>query len=230
MEDDLEEIRYVISAKNHMIRRSIHLISGLVVVYYLFPPTFLHIPMKLWLILLLGVVPLVVEMVRIRKGKVLFGQREHEKQNVASYAWALWTSMALMLVLPQQIAFPVIIIYTVADPVISEIRLWRKWLVMPLGMLFTWIMFMCFGYHPILAVFAASSMVLGEALEIIGMTRMRPELFRIYRNANFTENIILSFKTDDNATTQIVPGLALGLVYIFYPGWFPGPWLYPLFG
>ena len=72
-------------------------------------------------------------------------------------------------------------------------------------------------------------MIIGEALEIEGKIRFRPELLRLYRIERFNEKIVISFKTDDNATTQIVPALALGLVYIFYPEWFPGPWLFPLF-
>jgi len=227
--DDLEEVRYEISAKDHMIRRGFHIISGLVVVYYLFPPTFLYIPMKMWLILLLGIVPLLIEIIRIRKKVILFGQREHERKNVSSFAWALWTSMGIMLVLPQEIAVPVVIIYSLADPVIGEIRLWKKWLVLPLGGLFTWVMFLCFGYHPLLALYAALFMVFGEALEIVGILRMRPELYKIYWSSNFKENFVIPFRTDDNATTQLVPALALGLIYIFYPGWFPGPWFFPLF-
>ena len=229
MDDGLEEVRYKISARDHMLRRGIHILSGLVVIYYLFPTRFLYVPMKMWLILLFGIVPFVIEIIRIRKNVRFFGQREHERKNVGSYAWALWTSMAIMLVIPQEIAVPVIIIYTLADPVIGEIRLWRKWLVLPLGGLFTWIMFMCFGYHPMLALYAALFMIFGEALEIAGNIQMRPELFKIYRTSNFRENFILPFRTDDDATTQLVPALALGLVYIFYPGWFPGPWFFPLF-
>ncbi|MFO8050168.1 MAG: hypothetical protein R6V01_00510 [Thermoplasmatota archaeon] len=223
-----EEVRYLISAKDHMVRRAIHLASSLVIIFYLFPPTFLLLPSKLWLIILLGMVPLLIEIYRIKKGMALPGQREHEKGTIGSYAWALWTSAAIMLVLPQQIGLPVIVIYTLADPVIGEVRLWKKWLVFPIGALFAMVMFLVFGYSLSLAIFASVFMILGEALEIKGKIGLRPELFRMYRNRNFNENIVVPFKTDDNATTQLVPAIALGLVYIFYPSWFPGPWLYPL--
>jgi hypothetical protein len=185
--------------------------------------------MKLWLIFLLGVVPLIIEMIRIRRGRLLPGQREHEKRAVGSYAWALWASMAILLVMPQEIAVPVIIIYTLADPVIGEIRSWKKWLVIPLGLTFTIIMFIVFGYHPALAAYAAVFMVIGEALEIKGVLRLRPELYKLYWKSNFKEKYKLPFRTDDNASTQIVPALGLGLVYIFYPTWFPDPWLTPVF-
>ncbi|MBN1539879.1 MAG: hypothetical protein JW939_07015 [Candidatus Thermoplasmatota archaeon] len=226
--DRLEEVRYRISSRDHLIRRGIHLISGAVVVYYLFPSTFLFLPMKLWLIVLLGFVPLVMEVIRLKRGMLIFGQREFERGRIASYAWALWTSMVIMLVLPQEIALPVILIYTLADPVIGEVRLWKKYLVLPVAGTFVFFLFLVFGYHPFLALFAAFFMVSGEALEIAGHIQVRPELYRIYRNSKFRENLVLAFRTDDNATTQLVPALALGLVYLFFPGWFPDPWFYPL--
>ncbi|MGA1866808.1 MAG: hypothetical protein ACMUFK_05005 [Thermoplasmatota archaeon] len=229
MDDGLGEVRYRISSRNHLFRRGVHLISGAVVVYYLFPSTFLYLPMKLWLMILLGFVPLVFEVVRLKRRTLIFGQRDFEKGGIASYAWALWTSMAIMLLLPQEIALPVIIIYTMADPVIGEVRLWKKWLVLPVGGAFTFLLFLVFGYHPLLALFAAFFMVSGEALEIVGHIQVRPELYKIYRNSKFRENLSFAFRTDDNATTQLVPALALGLLYIFYPHWFPDPWFFPLF-
>jgi len=225
-----ENIIYSISRKNHVLRRGIHLISGLVVIYYLFPDTFLYLPGKLWLIILLGLVPLLIELIRLRGGLLLFGQRGYEKTNIGSFAWALWASGALMLVLPQQIALPVILIYTVMDPVISEIRLWRKWLVLPVGGFITVILFVLFDYNILLAVYGSLFMVAGEATEIIGKIQFRPELFKIYRTSSFRENLMIPFKTDDNATTQILPGMALGSLYIFYPQWFPEPWFFPFFG
>jgi hypothetical protein len=222
-------IRYSISRKEHILRRTIHLTSGLVIIYYLFPRTFLFLPMKLWLIILLGLVPLLIEIIRLRGGLLLFGQRGFERTNIGSFAWALWASGALMIVFPQEIAVPVILVYTVMDPLIGEIRLWKKWLVLPLGGLITILLFLLFDYNILLAIFASVFLVAGEALEIIGRIRIRPELFNIYRISGFKENLEVQFKTDDNATIQILPAMALGLVYIFYPQWFPDPWFYPLF-
>lgn len=219
---------YRTTRRNHVIRRIIHLGSGSVVLFYLFPGQFLYLPMKLWLIILFGIIPLFIEIIRLKKGWLLPGQREHEKETLGSYAWALWASMAIMLVLPQVIALPVIIIYTLADPIIGEIRSWKKWLVVPIGLTFTTFLFIVFGYHPVLGVYAGGFMLIGEALEIVGTLRLRPELYKLYRNSNFSDNFLLPFKTDDNASTQLVPALALGLVYIFHTAWFPEPWLSPL--
>lgn len=227
--DELDDVRFQYSAKDHLIRRCIHLFSGIVVVYYILPESILYLPAKFWLIFLFGFIPFMIEFLRTKKGSLFLGQREHEERRIGSWAWAIWTSGAIMLVLPQEIAVPVIVTYSVADPVIGEIRLWRKWLVWPLGGVFILAMFTAFGYPIYLGIFAAFFMVIGEALEIIGTFRLRPELFRLYSNAPFVENINIPFKTDDNATTQLVPALALGLVYLFYPSIFPGPWLYPLF-
>ncbi|MFW3145618.1 MAG: hypothetical protein ACMUIE_02255, partial [Thermoplasmatota archaeon] len=226
--DELDDVRFQYSARDHLIRRFIHLFSGITVVYYLLPESVFYLPAKFWLIFLFGFVPFMIEFLRARRGGLFLGQRGHEEGRIGSWAWAIWTSGAIMLVLPQEIAIPVIVIYSVADPVIGEIRLWRKWLVWPIGGAFTLVMFIAFGYPIYLGIFAAFFMVIGEALEIVGTIRLRPELFRLYRNAPFVEYIKIPFKTDDNATTQLVPALALGLVYLFYPSIFPGPWLYPV--
>lgn len=215
-----------ISLTSHMFRRVMHLLSPLLFLYYIFPEGTLGIPNWTLLVLLIGVLPLVIETIRLSRRMVFFGQRPHEERMLGSYAWSLLSSLLIMLVLPQQVALPIIVVYSFSDPIIGEIRIWKKDLVYPLGFIFTALLFLLFGYNLILACFAAAFMLLGEAAELQGTLRLRPELIKFYGLKEGGSS--LGFKTDDDGTTQLVPALFLGLLYLFAPGIFPEPWFHPL--
>ncbi len=213
----------------HLFRRMIHLISGSVVVYYLFPDRILFLPKGIVLILVIGLLPLIIEYIRLARGTIIFGQRPHENEAVGSYAWSLWASLFIILIFPQSIAVPVILIYSFADPVMSELRVWKKWSAFSFGFLFIWIMFMVFGFNIVLAAYGAIFMIIGESTELKGILRVRPEIAKLYEVENDVKKWIFKFKTDDDGTTQVIPALFLGLAYLFSPSSFPGPWLFPLF-
>ncbi len=215
-----------ISFSSHMFRRVMHLLSPLLFLYYLFPERTFGIPKWTLLVLLIGVLPLVIETFRLSRRMVLFGQRPHEDRALGSYAWSLLSSLLIMLVLPQQVALPIIVVYSFSDPIIGEIRIWKKYLVYPLGFIFTALLFLLFGYNLFLACFAAAFMLLGEAAELQGTLRLRPELVKFYGLKSGGHS--LGFKTDDDGTTQLVPALLLGLLYLFAPSVFPQPWFHPL--
>ncbi|MCU0798623.1 MAG: hypothetical protein MUC62_03000 [Candidatus Thermoplasmatota archaeon] len=221
-----EDRRPRISLSSHLFRRGLHLLSPLLFLYYLFPYRMFGIPTWTVLVLITGVIPLVIEVFRLTRGKVLFGQRPHEERMLGSYAWSLWSSLLIMLVLPQQVALPIIVVYSFSDPIVGEIRIWKKDLVYPLGFIFTAFLFVLFGYNIFLACFAAGFMLLGEATELQGTLRLRPELVKFYglKKGGFS----FGFKTDDDGTTQLVPALFLGLLYLFAPSVFPQPWFHPL--
>ncbi len=218
-----------LSRGQHLFRRMIHLISGSVVVYYLFPDSVLFLPKEIVLILVIGLLPLIIEYIRLSRGAIIFGQRPHEYEAVGSYAWSLWASLFIILIFPQSIAVPVILIYSFADPVMSELRVWKKWSAFSFGFLFIWIMFMVFGFNIVLAAYGALFMIIGESTELKGILRVRPELAKLYEVENDIKKWIFKFKTDDDGTTQVIPALFLGLAYLFSPSSFPGPWLFPLF-
>ncbi len=215
-----------ISLSSHMFRRMMHLLSPLLFLYYLFPQRIFEIPTWTILVLIIGIVPLIIETIRLTRRKVLFGQRPHEEKMLGSYAWSLWSSLLIMMVLPQQVALPIIVVYSFSDPIIGEIRIWKKDLVYPLGFFFTALLFLSFGYNIFLASFAAAFMLLGEAAELQGTFRLRPELVKFYglKKGGFS----FGFKTDDDGTTQLVPALFLGLLYLFASSVFPQPWFHPL--
>lgn len=225
---DVEVLRYPMTLGSYMFRRLLHLLNVLIFIYYLIPVEIFWVPKKVVLVLVFGLMPLVVEWIRLRRGVVLPGQRLHEERSPGAYAWSLWASMIIILVLPQQIALPVIMVYAVGDPIIGEIRLWRKDMVFPLGGAIIFLLFLPFGYNVFLAAFAALFMVIGEAVEMLGEVRVRPELLAFYRDRIKIDISRIVFKTDDDGTTQIVPAFALGMVYIYWPSLFPGPLFSPL--
>jgi len=194
-----------------MFRRTIHLITGLVVIYYLLPETPLGLPREIWLIILLGIFPFTIEMIRVTRSVRIPGQRPHEVKAVGSYAWSLWASMLIMLIMPQSVAVPVILVYSFADPVLSELRVWRKWSTFTFGFVFIWIMFVAFGFDLMMAAYGAIFMIIGESTE------------------EDVNKWMFDFKTDDDGTTQVIPAIMLGIAYIMNPGLFPDPWLYPIF-
>ncbi len=217
-----------LTRSQHMFRRIIHLISGTVVIYYLFPQDFFYLPNEIVLIVVVGVIPVIIEYLRLSNRIVIFGQRPHENEAVGSYAWSLWASMLIILIFPQSVAVPVIIIYSFADPVLSELRLWRKWSAFSFGFLFIWTMFMAFGFNLVLAAYGAIFMIIGESTELKGILRIRPELARLYEVERNARRWGFMFKTDDDGTTQVIPAIFLGLAYLFSPSAFPGPWLFPI--
>ena len=102
-------------------------------------------------------------------------------------------------------------------------------MVFPMGGLILTLMFMAFGYRPELAFVAGFSMVVGESLEAIGEIRIRPEIIHLYtRKMEGLEKLRVFFKTDDDFSTQFVPGLVLGFIYIYWPSLFPGPYFSPI--
>jgi len=219
-----------LTVPQYLFRRLIHVSQCFVVIYYLFPGTVLHLPKEVLFVLLYGGVPLLIESVRIRKGSTIFGQRPHEVKRIGSYAWGLWASMLIILFLPQTVAIPVIITYALVDPLLGELRPLNRWLAPALGWGSAFLLFFAFGYHPSVAAYAAVFMLMGEATELLGRLRLRPDLIRLYSvNEIIQKDPGFEFRTDDNATTQLVPAAALGLVYMLYPGMFPDPWIVPLF-
>lgn len=223
-----DALSYPQTLGSYLFRRGLHLANVLFFIYYLLPDPVLFLPKRAGVVVLFMIIPLMVEIVRTRKGVVLLGQRLHEDRMPGSYAWSLWSTTLIILILPQQIALPVIMIYAIGDPIIGEIRLWRKNLALPLGFIILFLLFLPFGYGIIPCAVGSLFMIIGEALELVGELRVRPELLRFYGKGESFLNRIY-FKTDDDATTQVIPAVALGVLYLLWPGLFPEPLFWPLF-
>ena len=217
-----------LTMRQHLFRRLLHLSISLTIIYYLFPETIVFVPRKAIIFCLFGVLPAIIEFVRIRRGILLMGQRPHEVNIPGSYLWSTWGALIMILVLPQSIVIPTIMIFSVTDPMLGEIRIWRKWLVLPLGFTFITLLYILFGYPFYLAMVGGLFMVVGESVEATGKFRIRPELVHLYTKMRKIDKVEIFFKTDDNFTTQLVPGFILGFIYLSWPGIFPGDFFTPL--
>jgi len=93
----------------------------IVLVYYLVPdPLFGH-PRSVFLIMILAIV-LVFEGLRLYFGFSVYGMREYEKRQFASYAWASIAAAITLLFFPMHLAFVCLLGMGLIDPMIGEIQ------------------------------------------------------------------------------------------------------------
>ena len=179
----------------HWFRRTNHALGSLIVVYYLLPAEICFYIKRETLALIFLFIPLTIE-IRRRYRKALFvGLREHEKNRIASYVWFASTAVMLLLVFPQQIAAPLIIIVAFSDPVIGELKRFGFWYSKAGGVIVSFTIFLIFHYSPHLAVFGAALSVIGE-----------------HPKHRFI---------DDDFLMPMVAAVGLGIIYLFNPGLFP---------
>jgi dolichol kinase len=209
VEDDFK--RYHGKRGTNIIRRVFHVVASLAVVY--------------------SVIPLTIEIIRLKFDLNLFGIRDHEKTRIASYVWFTHGSLLLILITPQQIAAPIILAASIGDPIIGEIRRFRRSIAFSVGILICVVVFIIFGYPFPFAIFAGVVCFLSEATEFGFRWSLRPDLF--YSRHLHRESWLVRFssfvtKTDDDFTMQFFPGLVLLIIYTLSPGWFPEPLIKPI--
>jgi dolichol kinase len=229
VEDDFK--RYHGKRGTNLIRRVFHVVASLAVVYYFFGNTFFGIPKDVLIFFALSVVPLTIEIIRLKFDLSILGIRDHEKSRIASYVWFTHGSLLLILITPQQIAAPVILAASIGDPIIGEIRRFRRSIAFSVGILICVVVFLIFRYPVPFAIFAGVVCFLSEATEFGFRWSLRPDLF--YSRHLHRESWLVRFssfvtKTDDDFTMQFFPGLVLLIIYTLNPGWFPEPLIKPI--
>lgn len=130
--------------KPHLFRRLFHMTGSLYLVYYLLPEELFPDFYKWQGVVILVAAALLIELYRIRTGKLVFGMRKYESKQVSAYAWfALGMGIALLF-FDMVFVVPVVIGMATIDPVIGEIR-YRKKKLYPLvpSFLYAVIMFIC---------------------------------------------------------------------------------------
>ena len=223
----------------NVVRRISHIIASLSVIYYFFGNTLFGIPKVFLIIIALSIIPLLLDTMRIRFQWRILGFRDHEEDRFASYVWFTHGSLFLILVCPQQIAVPVIIAASWGDPIIGEIRRFRRSIAFSVGILFCCAVFLAYGYYRssiLLAIFAGGICFIGEATEFGLRWSLRKDLF--YSRHKETESPLAKYssfltKTDDDFTMQFFPGIVLLIVYVLaeqfgFSNWFPEPLIEPL--
>lgn len=109
----------------HYFRRAFHVlgIGVFPLFYYGGLLRFLSRETSNTILLILLVVILLFELVRLRKGWLLFGQREYEKDSICATTWTL-VALIILLLLSPTIALSMAIAVTCAivDPLLGELR------------------------------------------------------------------------------------------------------------
>jgi dolichol kinase len=226
--------RYSGRRGTNYIRRFFHILASLSVIYYFLGTGLFGVPKEIVVFIALSVIPLAIDTFRIKSGRRIFGIRDHEEKRVASYVWFTHGSLILILLCPQQIAVPVIIAASWGDPIIGEIRRFRRSIAFSVGILFCCAVFLAYGYYKssiLLAIFAGCICFIGEATEFGFRWSLRRDLF--YSRHREKESRLAKYstfltKTDDDFTMQFFPGMVLLIVYLLSPNWFPEPLIEPL--
>ena len=127
----------------HIVRRTTHFFIAVVpIIYYYFGPsiyTHTNVSPQKWTLVIFSLVTF-FEIVRLRRGWVLFGQRNHEAVQPSSFFWASLGVTATLLLAPSaQTAIPIIWTCAFIDPLVGEMRHLKvpRWIVIVLGLLST---------------------------------------------------------------------------------------------
>ena len=109
--------------KEVMVRRLVHSLVALTPVYYLIPEDLPLSPLKRWHLLVLFFTAIALfESIRLWKRATFFGLRPHEKESIASFAWAAAGVTLALWLMPWEIATPVLIGMGLVDPLAGELR------------------------------------------------------------------------------------------------------------
>ncbi|MEM3039074.1 MAG: hypothetical protein QXE45_06750 [Thermoplasmata archaeon] len=112
-----------ISTRWRIVRRLFHAALSIAVLYYWFPEVIIELDMGKWVVLLAGgIIVLCIEVPRLILGKQLPWGRPYELRRPASYAYAAFGAILVLLFFPPAIGAPAIASMAWADPVAGELR------------------------------------------------------------------------------------------------------------
>jgi len=106
-----------------MVRRAVHVGLVFSLVYYLMPVDLPVLGLRRW-VLLIGFIAVILgfEVYRLRKNMVFLGLRPHEKNQIASFAYAATGLVMVMWLFPHEIAAVSVIGLALIDPLLGELR------------------------------------------------------------------------------------------------------------
>ena len=104
-------------------RRLVHCLVAVTPVYYLMPTELSVSPLMRWhLLIAFFAVIVMFESVRLWRKATFFGLRPHERNSIASFAWAAAGITLALWVMPWEVATPVLIGMGLVDPLAGELR------------------------------------------------------------------------------------------------------------
>ena len=106
-----------------VLRRLVHCLVALAPLYYLLPVEMPGTPIHRWhLLIALFAAIMTFEAVRLRRRITFLGLRPHERDSMASFAWAAAGITAALWFMPMEVATPVLIGMALTDPLAGELR------------------------------------------------------------------------------------------------------------
>ncbi len=110
-----------------LVRRGMHALIALAPLYFALPVELPVEPLRRWMLLMgffVGVV--IFEVVRLWKGVTFLGLRPHERNQIASFAWAAAGVTLLLWLFPEDIASGALVAMALVDPLAGEMRGLKK--------------------------------------------------------------------------------------------------------
>lgn len=119
------------NAYGHWLRRLVHVAILLIpIIYYWYGPN-----LQQWLgitpdqiISLIVMLAVIFEIIRLRNGWLILGQRHYEKNHVSAFAWTVMSTGLVLLIAPKigqhhaAIGLPLLWSLAFADPIMGELR------------------------------------------------------------------------------------------------------------
>lgn len=109
--------------KGHVIRRIVHMMAPLCLVYYVLPdPLWPGAPGNQVMLLFLFEAILVFEALRLYYRWPIIGIRDYEYDRISAAAWAALAMVVALILFPVELVAPAIIGMAFVDPLIGELR------------------------------------------------------------------------------------------------------------
>jgi len=154
----------------HWFRRLNHTAAAAIIVYFLLPHEILGFLPRWVLLLMVLLVPLTVELVRLKKGGTFMGLREYEKGRLSSYMWFNISAVVLILAseagMPEAIAAGCIVLAAMVDPLLGELKPRDRSMAMLVGVVAATFILALFEIQWYYAISAAAAAVWAEQFNL----------------------------------------------------------------
>jgi hypothetical protein len=162
--------------RDALVRRGVHASIALTPLYYALPVNLPFIGWHRWTLVVIFFAGIMLfEAYRLRKGMSFMGLRPHERNQIASFAWAAAGITAVLWLCPHDIAAAALVAMALVDPLSGEMRLagYRDRTTVPLSL----IVYLCLSASVLVLwdmrsdylslLLAAVAAILGVASEMI---------------------------------------------------------------
>ena len=106
-----------------LVRRFFHALVALAPIYYLLPVDLPYVGFRRWVLLIIFIAAIFAfEGIRLWKKFTFLGLRPHEKDRLASHAWAAAGLVIVLWLFPHDIASAAIVGWALVDPLLGELR------------------------------------------------------------------------------------------------------------